>query len=129
MTPELTALALAGLLQVVQILLMAVPANRQLGTDYTAGPRDEKREPTGIPGRLYRAANNHFEGLILFTAAVAVVSLGGQGSQLTAACAWIYLGARVLYVPAYVSGVPYLRSAIWFVGFAATAAMFAAALT
>ncbi|MEQ8604627.1 MAG: MAPEG family protein [Marivibrio sp.] len=128
MTPELTVLALAGLLQVVQILIMAVPANRQLGTGYTAGPRDETREPTGVPGRLYRASNNHFEALILFTAAVAVVSLSGQGSQVTAACAWIYLGARILYVPAYASGVPYLRSIIWFVGFAATAAMFAAAL-
>ena len=31
MTPELTALALAGLLQVVQYLLFAIPANLELG--------------------------------------------------------------------------------------------------
>jgi uncharacterized MAPEG superfamily protein len=128
LTPELTVLALAGLLQVLQILLMAVPANRQLGTAYTAGPRDEKREPTGVPGRLYRAANNHFEGLILFTVAVVVVTLGGQGSAVTAACAWIYLGARVLYIPAYAFGISYLRSIIWAAGFLATAVMLAAAL-
>ncbi len=36
MTPELTALALAGLLQAVQFVLMAVPANLELGPGYTS---------------------------------------------------------------------------------------------
>ena len=72
--------------------------------------------------------NNHFEGLILFTIAVVVVTLGEQSTAYTEACAWIYLGARVLYVPAYASGIMYLRSAIWAVGFFATTAMIAAAL-
>jgi uncharacterized MAPEG superfamily protein len=128
MTTELTVLALAGLLQVLQMVLMAIPANQQMGTAYTAGSRDEKREPTGVPGRLYRAANNHFEGLILFTLAVVVVTLGGQASGVTATCAWIYLGARVLYIPAYAFGIAYLRSVIWAVGFGATAVMLVAAL-
>ena len=128
MTPELTTLALAGLLQVVQFVLMAVPANMQLGTDKTAGPRDGGLALHGMAGRLHRAMNNHFEGLILFTIAVVVVTLGEQSTAYTATCAWIYLGARVLYVPAYASGIPYLRSAIWAVGFFATVAMLAAAL-
>lgn len=128
MTPELTVLALAGLLQVAQFVLMAVPANLQLGPDYTAGPRDEGRQPTGVPGRLWRAMNNHFEGLILFTLAVVVVTLGQKSSPLTEACAWAYLAARVLYIPAYATGVKYLRSLIWSVGFLATAIMLIAAL-
>ncbi|MEO1613204.1 MAG: MAPEG family protein [Pseudomonadota bacterium] len=128
MTPELTALALAGLLQVVQFVLMAVPANIQLGPDKTAGPRDGGLELTGMAGRLHRAMNNHFEGLILFTIAVVVVTLGEQSTAYTATCAWVYLGARVLYVPAYASGIMYLRSVIWAVGFFATVAMLAAAL-
>ncbi len=128
MTPELTALALAGLLQVVQFIVMAVPANMQLGGHKTAGPRDTPLVLTGIAGRLQRAMNNHFEGLILFTIAVVVVTLGGQATPYTAACGWVYLGARVLYVPAYASGIPYLRSVIWAVGFLATVAMLAAAL-
>ena len=128
MTPELTALALAGLLQVIQFVLMAVPANLQLGTYYTGGPRDERREPQGMAGRLHRAMNNHFEGLILFTIAVVVVTLGEQSTDYTQTCAWVYLGARVLYIPAYASGILYLRSAIWAVGFLATTAMIAAAL-
>ena len=128
MTPELTALGLAGLLQVIQFVLMAVPANLQLGTYYTGGPRDERREPQGMAGRLHRAMNNHFEGLILFTIAVVVVTLGEQSTDYTQTCAWVYLGARVLYIPAYASGILYLRSAIWAVGFLATTAMIAAAL-
>lgn len=128
MTPELTALALAGLLQVVQFVLMAVPANIQLGPDKTTGPRDTPLELTGVAGRLHRAMNNHFEGLILFTIAVVVVTLGEQSTRYTATCAWVYLGARILYVPAYASGLPYFRSLVWAIGFFATVAMLAAAL-
>ena len=126
---EITVLALAGLLQFVQFMLMAVAVNLQLGIRYVGGPRDEQRPVTGIPGRLLRATDNHFEGLIMFTLAVVVVTLGDAADGFTAACAWTYLGARVLYVPAYLSGVPMLRSAIWGVGFAATVAMLIAALT
>ena len=60
MTPELTALALAGLLQVVQFVLMAVPANLQLGPHKTGGPRDVPLEVTGTAGRLKRAMDNRF---------------------------------------------------------------------
>lgn len=128
MTTELTVLALAGILQVIQFVLMAVPANIQLGPEKTAGPRDGGLEVHGMAGRLHRAMNNHFEGLILFTIAVVVVTLGEQSSSFTGTCAWAYLIARVLYVPAYASGIMYVRSVIWFVGFGATTAMLIAAI-
>jgi len=130
MTPELTALALAGLLQAVQFLLFALPANMELGTGYTSSPRDRapSRSLSTRTGRLQRALNNHFEGLILFTLAVVVVTLGGQSTGFTAACGWIYLAMRVLYVPAYALGWKPWRSAIWGIGFLATVAMILAAL-
>ena len=123
MPVEVKVLGYAALLQFLQFVLMAVPANLQLGPRYTAGPRDEQRDLTGVPGRLQRALNNHFEGLLLFAVAVVVVTLGEAASDTTAACAWAYLVARVLYVPAYASGVYLLRSLIWSVGFVATLAM------
>ena len=123
MPVEVKVLALAGLLQFVQFVLMAVPVNRQLGTAYTGGARDEEKRPTGVAGRLTRALENHFEGLILFTLAVVVVTLGGASTPVTEKCAWAYLAARVAYVPAYVSGVFLLRSLIWTVGFVATGLM------
>jgi len=128
MAPELTALALAALLQVAQYALYSVAAQLQVGTGYALGPRDERRELTGLPGRLQRALNNHFEGLILFTLAVVVVTLGQHSSPLTAACAWIYLAARILYIPAYAFGWSPWRSAIWAAGFLATTLMLLAAL-
>lgn len=135
MTPELTALALAGLLQVVQFALMSIPANLELGTGKTLGPRDPDRlgkplieQVSPRTGRLFRALNNHFEGLILFTLAVVVVTLSGQSSGFTAACAWTYLVARLLYVPAYAFGLVPWRSLIWMVGFGATTLMLLAAL-
>ena len=135
MTPELTVLTLAGLLQVVQFALMSIPANVELGTSKTLSPRDPERLGGDLQslvsprtGRLIRAMNNHFEALILFTIAVLVVTLSGQSSPFTAACAWIYLAARVAYIPAYAFGFVPWRSLIWFVGFIATTAMLIAAL-
>ena len=100
MTAELTALTLAALLQGVQFAAYSVFAQRQVGSKYAASPRDKPRELTGTAGRLQRALNNHFEGLILFTIATVVVTLSDQSSHFTATCAWVYLLARVAYVPA-----------------------------
>ena len=130
MTPELTALALAGLLQAVQFITFAIPANRDLTPAYTSSARDKppSRQLATLTGRLQRAMNNHFEGLILFTLAVVVVTLGDQSTPLTQTCAWAYLGARVLYIPAYAYGWRPWRSVIWAVGFFATLIMIMAAL-
>lgn len=135
MTPELTVLTLAALLQVVQYVLMSVPANLELGPAKTTSPRDRDRLGGDLQdqlsiktARLYRALNNHFEGLILFGIACTVVTVSGQSSPVTAALAWTYLVARILYVPAYWLGLRPWRSLIWMVGFCATAAMLVAAL-
>ena len=101
MTPELTALTLAALLQVAQFALMAIPANIELGPAKTMSPRDKgtlQEQLSPKTARLARALNNHFEGLILFTIACMVITLTDQSTPLTAACAWIYLAARILYV-------------------------------
>ena len=130
MTPELTALTLAALLQALQFALFAIPANLELGPGYTMSPRD--REPaqplSEKTARLQRALNNHFEGLILFTIACVTVTLGDKSNIFTAACAYTYLAARVAYIPAYYLGLRPWRSLIWAVGFLATLLMLLAAL-
>ncbi|WP_417723421.1 MAPEG family protein [Salipiger sp.] len=128
MTPELTALTLAALLQVAQFGIYSVSAQRQVGTRYAASSRDTPRQLTGIAGRAQRAMTNHFEGLILFTIAVFVVTFADKGNAVTSGCALLYLVARVLYIPAYLFGWTPWRSLIWAVGFAATTAMLIAAL-
>ncbi len=128
MPVELKILGYAALLQFVQFIIMAIPVSLQLGIAYTGGNRDAQLQPTGIPGRLKRALDNHFEGLVLFTIAVVVVVLGDASSALTEQCAWAYLWARILYVPAYAWGVFLVRSLIWSIGFIATAIMLVTAL-
>jgi uncharacterized MAPEG superfamily protein len=130
MTPELTALALSGLLQALLFAVFALRANLELGTRYTSSPRDQPppRPMSQQTARMQRALNNSFEALIYFTLAVVVVTLGGQASPLTHACAWVFVVARALYIPAYLLGWAPGRSAIWGVGFVASLIMIGAAL-
>ena len=135
MTPELTALALAALLQCVQFLLMAIPTNIELAPGKTLSPRDRTRlggdiqdQVSDRTARLIRAWENHFESLALFTIAVIVVSLANTNTTFTAICAATYLIARILYIPAYYFGLTPWRSLIWFVGFLAAPFMLIATL-
>lgn len=128
MTPELTALALAAILQAFQIMLAGWVMNRDVGVAWNASPRDEPVRFSPLTGRLRRAVANHFEALALFAIAVVVVTLSGKANGLTAACAWIYLAARILYVPAYAFGWTPWRSVIFGVGATATMVMLLVAL-
>ena len=128
MTPELTVLILATFVQAAQFLAYSVAANLQIGTKTAMGPRDTKVELTGMAGRLQRALNNHFEGLILFTIATVVITLSDQSTAFTQTCAWAYLFARIAYVPAYAFGLSPWRSVIGAIGFIATLAMLGSTL-
>jgi uncharacterized MAPEG superfamily protein len=94
----------------------------------SARDREPTRQLSPKTARLGRSLTNHFEGLILFTIACVTVTLGDQSGPFTAACAFTYLGARVLYIPAYYLGLRPWRSLIWAVGLFATVLMLLAAL-
>ena len=135
MSHELAALTLAGLLQVSQYVAMSIPANIELGIGKTISPRDpallvkpliDQMSPK--TGRLYRALNNHFEGLVLFTLAVVVITLSEKSNTVTVSASYIYLIARVLYVPAYYFGLKPWRTLIWLFGFFATTTILITAL-
>ncbi len=128
MSAETTALGLAAIVQVAQIGLAAISMNRDVGPRWNASPRDNQPEFSAMTGRLRRAVSNHFEGLIFFTIAVLMVTLEDRSNVLTVFCAWLYLAARILYVPAYAFGWSPWRSVIWAVGFFATMAMIIFAL-
>ena len=131
MTPELTALALAVLLQVAYFgaySYLGFVGERQLPLSWALSSRDEERPLRGRAARARRAEANFVHGLVLFAAAVAVVILSDQSSAFTAACAWLFLLARVFYLPAYLwDWVPW-RSLFWGVGYVATLLLALAAL-
>ena len=69
-------------------------------------------------GRLQRAQKNLFETLPLFIAAVLIAHLGGRDGALTGWGVALYFWARVVYLPLYAFGIPYVRSLVWLVSLA-----------
>lgn len=128
MTPELAVLTLAALLQVIQFGIYSVTANLQVGTKTALGPRDTPIVLTGTAGRAQRAMNNHFEGLVLYGIAASVLTYSDQATGKTALLAYLYLAARITYVPCYLFGLSPWRSIVWFAGFGATTLMLILAL-
>jgi uncharacterized MAPEG superfamily protein len=114
MTFELTMLALAIVLGLVHVSLQAVSATAQYGRDWNVGPRDAPQPPLqGVGGRLQRAWHNFLETFPLFAAAVLIAHVANRHSGLTVWGAGLYLGARVVYLPLYAAGIPFVRSAVW----------------
>ena len=112
-------LAWGAVLALVHILATAQVRTRQYGTKWNIGARDEELPPPRpIVGRLDRAQANFFETFPLMIAAVLIVSAAGLNNANTALGAMLWLGARVVYLPLYALGVPYLRSLAWAVALA-----------
>ena len=118
MTTELSILAWTLVLAIIQILVPAFLRTKETGTEYNAGPRDKPSPaPVGIiTGRLQRAQDNLFQTLPLFAAAILIAHVGGREGALTLWGAWLYLISRIVYVPLYAAGVPFIRSLVWVVG-------------
>lgn len=113
MGTELLVLALVGLLAIVQMSLQSFTYKAQVGNAYTVGPRDQPVPPAGLAGRADRAYRNLLESLPVFAIAVIVAQLAGKTDDWTALGAWIFLGARIAFVPAYLAGWPWVRTLIW----------------
>ena len=119
---ELTMLALAIVLGVLQLLAAAMAATSQRGLAWNASARDGHPKPlTGVAGRLQRAWSNFQETFPFFAAAVLAVVIAGRQGAHSELGVQLYLGARLLYVPLYALGVPYLRSLVWAVSMAGIA--------
>ena len=116
MTPEFILLALTLILALVQIGAAAMARTAELGVKWNAGPRDVESPPPGkIAGRLMRAQANLFETLPIFAAAVIMAHIAGKDGALTALGAHLYFFGRLIYLPLYAFGVPYIRSLVWLV--------------
>lgn len=113
MTADLWALVAAMLLAAVQLTLSSVLTLRQLGGGWVAGPRDQPREVTGVSGRFVRAHRNLLEIFPQFVAALFLVHAAHAVGSWSAIGAWMFVVARLLYVPAYAFGPPGVRPICW----------------
>ncbi|MGO4852566.1 MAPEG family protein [Phaeovulum sp. W22_SRMD_FR3] len=123
MTPELAALAATALLQVILTMVAQTSFTKDVGKDGNMGPRDDLPPMSPQTLRMRRAIDNHVENIGLFIIAVLLVSLTGTGNLFTAICAWIFVGARLVYFPAYARAWSPLRSYLYMIGLAATLAL------
>ncbi|MBX3561278.1 MAG: MAPEG family protein [Sphingomonas sp.] len=119
MTTELVVLAWGCVLALVHIFAAVRVKTRQYGTKWNMGARDEDLPPPEpLVGRLARAQANYFETFPVMIAAVLIVTVAGLASQWTAIGAWLWLGARVIYLPLYAIGVPVVRTLAFFASMA-----------
>lgn len=113
MGTELWALSGAVILGVVHVSAASMTFKAEVGNAYTVGARDEERRPTGVAGRLDRALRNFNETFALFAALALMIEVTGASATLSQVGAWLYLGGRILYLPLYAAGLPWVRTFSW----------------
>jgi uncharacterized MAPEG superfamily protein len=118
MTPELTYLAYSVVLLIAHVLVQATFSDLSKGIGWALGPRDEYREQNPLAERLQKALRNYLETYVAFVALALAVTVADAGNETTALGAAVWFWARVVYVPVYVSGVPLIRSVVFFVSLA-----------
>jgi uncharacterized MAPEG superfamily protein len=114
MNIELQMLVWSVALGLAQVLIAATGMVAQRGLGFAASPRDKIVDPmVGLPGRLDRARANLMETFAFFAAAVLAGYLLQRHTATTALGAQLYFWARLVYVPVYALGIPYVRTLIW----------------
>jgi len=114
MPVEIRIAAFGAVLLLIYILVATQGKNSQYGAKWNVGARDEPlAEPRPLVGRLMRAQSNYLETFPVAIVALLGVVLAGRTSANTALGGWIWLGARVVYLPLYAAGVPVVRTIAW----------------
>ena len=113
MKPELMWLLWAVALAFAQMLVAVGGAAVQVGLPTLVGNREGLLPCTGWAGRAARAHHNMLESLVLFTALVLVAVTAGKTSDTTAFAAQLFVWTRLAYALIYVTGIPWLRTALW----------------
>jgi uncharacterized MAPEG superfamily protein len=111
---EIQMLCWSIVLGLVQVVICAAMSTKDRGLPYNLGSRDAPQPDAGnVTRRLERATRNFLETFALFAAAVVIVTLLNKENTSSGLGAQIYFWARVAYVPAYASGLPFLRTGVW----------------
>lgn len=116
MPVEIRLLAFAILLGLVHVLVAAAAATRQRasGLAWAAGSRDQPMpQPTGVAARLDRASKNFLETFPFFAAAVVAAAALDRHNTWIVAGAHCYFWGRLVYLPLYAAGTPWVRSLAW----------------
>jgi len=111
MPTEIKILAWAAVLLIVHIFAAVHLKTRQYGAKWNMGARDEAQPPLNpLAGRLQRAQANFLETLPIAIIALLGVVVANRTSASTVLGGWIWLGARIVYLPLYAAGIPVIRT-------------------
>jgi uncharacterized MAPEG superfamily protein len=113
MPTDLTLLVWSVALTLGQSVIAAVGAQTQVGLPALAGNRENLPAITGWADRAARAHRNMLESLVLFAALVLVAGVSGRADAMTALGSELFFWARLVYVPVYLAGIPWVRTAVW----------------
>ncbi len=127
MTPELNILLLSVILGFVYLIVHGILLRNQIGYDDGNVNRDNDPEPDLMAGRGIRAFRNFLETYPIFLALMLATMMTGHFTPLAHWGAWLWLGARVLYLPAYIFGIGRVRSGLWMASLIGLAMMLAGA--
>ncbi|MEC7762894.1 MAG: MAPEG family protein [Pseudomonadota bacterium] len=112
------SIALWGLVGLALLVLIYVSVDSFLlkgsvGNGWTVGARDTPPEIGPVAARAHRALWNLLETAPAFLAVALVAELTAPGGAWVTWGVLLYLGARVAYLPAYLSGIPWVRTVFW----------------
>ena len=114
MPVELRIAAFGAVLLFVHIFATIRAKTAQYGRAWNIGARDEPLPPANpMLGRLERAQAKFAETFPIAAVALLGVVIAERTSEWTALGGWIWLGARVLYLPVYAAGTKGLRTLIY----------------
>ena len=114
MNTEVQMLVWSTVLGLAQIMIALAGLIGKRGLGWAASARDDTVEPvTGMVARLDRARANFLETYVFFAALVLAGCILQRHTAMTMLGAQLYFWARLIYVPVYALGIPYLRTLIW----------------
>jgi len=122
MPVELKILTLGTVLLFVHIFTATRFKTAQYGRKWNVGARDEALPaPNELTGRTARAQANFQETFPIAIVALLGVVIAGRTSEWTAIGGWTWLGARIIYLPLYVAGIPVVRTIVYTISIAGLA--------
>ena len=113
---ELTLLGWSVVLFFVHIMLQAQTMTKARGPEWNMGARDDAGKPLdALAGRAERALANFKETYPIFIALALGLAVSERVGGIGTIGAWVWFVARIVYIPLYLRGVPYVRTLCWMV--------------
>ena len=125
MSLELTLLIWSPVQLALYLGLQAILYRMEYGLKFGTGPRDD--EPPARNSYLQRsdkALRNFLETYGAYVALSVAIEFSHRADNLTHWGAALWFMARIVYLPLYLLGLPYLRSLVWLVSALGLALMF-----